>query len=239
MPGSFGSAGGGSRPWSPNAPWMVVFHGFASRGPHTASARRPPGRSTRRVSARAAAGSGISISPQRHSATSKLALSRSIACASTCLNSTFRSPSSAARRSAAASIRVERSVATSRPLSPISSAARKPVSPGPAAISSTDSPGAGAAISTSPSPTAWEDSHMRSRLRSQPRAAASHIASGLGGPLVASGSCIARASLFPAAASTSTRSAPARRWCCCTGCSGPPPTWPAWLGRWRRPGGGC
>ena len=36
-------------------------HGFSSALPQTANATRPPGRNTRRVSARATAGSGISM----------------------------------------------------------------------------------------------------------------------------------------------------------------------------------
>ena len=49
-------------------------HGLRSRGPQTAIAARPPGRSTRRISRAARAGSTANISPSRHSTTSKRAV---------------------------------------------------------------------------------------------------------------------------------------------------------------------
>ena len=41
--------------------------------PHTARARRPPGRNTLRISRKACSGSGMYMSPKAHKTTSKLA----------------------------------------------------------------------------------------------------------------------------------------------------------------------
>ena len=79
-------------------------HGLAASASHTASARRPPGRSTRRVSSSAASGSAISMYPQRHSTASTLATGRSIHSAFHTWNSTLVRASSAARARAPSSI---------------------------------------------------------------------------------------------------------------------------------------
>ena len=60
MPGSFGSGTGMSSRLSSDG-IVAVAHGFVSAASQAASATRPPGRRTRRVSLSAAAGSAISM----------------------------------------------------------------------------------------------------------------------------------------------------------------------------------
>ena len=75
-------SGGGMWPSSTSSPKPIVAHGLRSGAPQTASARRPPGRSTRRVSASAAAGSAISMYPNRQSTPSTESASSSMRSAS-------------------------------------------------------------------------------------------------------------------------------------------------------------
>ena len=60
-PGAGGGSGGGMWPRWPRLMPTIAIHGLRSIAPQTASASRPPGRRTRRVSANAAAGSGINM----------------------------------------------------------------------------------------------------------------------------------------------------------------------------------
>ena len=66
MPGG----GTGLPSCSPTASSIAPSHGLRSRAPQTESATRPPGRSTRRTSRTACAGSSANISPSRQIATS-------------------------------------------------------------------------------------------------------------------------------------------------------------------------
>ena len=51
-----------------------VIHGLCSRPDHVNAANRPPGTSTRWISASAAAGSGVNINPMRQATASALAV---------------------------------------------------------------------------------------------------------------------------------------------------------------------
>src|SRR5262245_28302412 len=85
------------------------------------------------------------------------------------------SPSSAARRCAAFTIREEKSVEIKCPSPANRAMAAKPVSPAPAASSRRVWPGCGANLSTIHSPTAREASHTQSRRSSQPGAIRSQM----------------------------------------------------------------
>ena len=68
-PGTPGG-GTGAPSWALTASSKTLSHGLRSRGPHTTAARRPPGRSTRRISRSACAGSSANMRPSRQSTTS-------------------------------------------------------------------------------------------------------------------------------------------------------------------------
>ena len=141
-------SGGGARPSAGEDPAADRDPRVALGVLQTASARRPPGRSTRRTSPTAASGSGMSMRPNRHSTPSTESSSSGIASASIMRCSTFPSPSSAARLRATSTISDEKSLEIRRPSSPRSGTAEYPTSPGPAASSSTVSPGCGSSAPT-------------------------------------------------------------------------------------------
>ena len=129
-PGALGS-GRSDSPSSRAERPAAVIQSLASEDAQTASTTRPPGRRTRTISESARDGSGTSITPKRQITPSTDASGRSIDEASSTRNSTFSTPSSAARRRAAATISGATSVESSSPSGPSRSAAMKPVSPGP------------------------------------------------------------------------------------------------------------
>ena len=169
MPGAPGSGGGASSSCAKVRP-AIEIQGLRSAAPQTASTRRPPGRTTRRVSASARSGSAMSISPKRQTAPSTESSSSGISSASTTRCSTFRTSSSRARRRATSTISEEKSVEMRRPFSPSAAAASKPVSPGPAASSSMVSPGCGSSARSIESVTGRVNLSSSARRRSQPAA---------------------------------------------------------------------
>ena len=163
--------GARAKPSSSAARPGAVIQSFASGSAQTASAARPPGRSTRWISRAAASMSGTSISPQRQSTPSNDASPSESAAASS--TERTRLPRARAPRPAVprpSTISGATSVDSSRPPGATSGAARKPVSPDPAARSRTASPGRGSSSSTIRSETGWLDVQMSSRRRSQPAA---------------------------------------------------------------------
>ena len=100
--------------------------GFRSRGPHTATATRPPGRRTRVISRAAWAGSGTSIRPSRQSATSKLLSGSSIRSRSSTLVLTFESRSVSARAAAIRVMSTTTSEMTTSPSGATRAAAARP-----------------------------------------------------------------------------------------------------------------
>ena len=136
-----------------------------------------PARRTRRVSASAAAGSGMSMKPNRQRTPSTESSSSGISSASITRCSTFARPSSAERRRATSTISDEKSLEIRRPCSPRIAAAAKPVPPGPAASSSTVSPGCGSSACTIHSLTGSVTLSISSRRRSQPAAIACQLSS--------------------------------------------------------------
>ena len=170
-PGAAGSGRSVSPSSTADRP-AAVIQSFSSADAQTASPARPPGFSTRAISARARDGSGTSMIPKRQMTPSTAPSRRLIAEASSTRNSTFATPSSAARRRAASTISGATSVESSSPFGPSRSAAMKPVSPGPAASSSTVSPGAGSSRATMRSSRWRVTSRPSAAWRSQPAAAA-------------------------------------------------------------------
>jgi hypothetical protein len=130
-------SGAGAAPIFTSSCWGTDAHGLSSGAVHAASATRPPGRSTRRVSRSAVAGSASSMYAQRAMTASMLAAGRSSHSASIVRNSALSIRSSAARARARSTIASTASVLSSLPPGAMSSAASSPVSPGPAPISST------------------------------------------------------------------------------------------------------
>ena len=90
----------------------------ARRAPQTATAARPPGRSTRRISPRARTGSGTYISPRPHRAASKQPSQNGSSSASARSNRTWSRPRAAAARAAASIISPAMSVPTTAPAAP-------------------------------------------------------------------------------------------------------------------------
>ena len=81
-PGAGGGSGGEMCPRSIRLIAMIPKKGLRSGAPQTASTSLPPGRRTRRVSASAAPGSGISMYANRQIAPSTESVSSSIRSAS-------------------------------------------------------------------------------------------------------------------------------------------------------------
>ncbi len=128
-----------TRPFAIAAMPTQVIHGLCSMPAQVSAPRRPPGRSTRRISANATEGSGVNISPMRQATTSKEPSGRSMAAASMTAVSTL--PSAAFRRRATSTMPGAMSLTTTEPVGPTSRDHVAPRLPGPAASSSTRSPG--------------------------------------------------------------------------------------------------
>ena len=136
-------AGGvGTPSCSLTASKTTLSQGLRSRGPQTVIAARPPGRRMRRISRAAAAGSGTSMSPSRHSTTSNEESGSSMCSMSSTRAETFRRPRSEAWPAAIAVISDAKSEMTTSPPGATSGAASSPGPPVPQASSRTRSPGA-------------------------------------------------------------------------------------------------
>ena len=174
-PGPSGTA----EPVSPraiSASRSTFIHGLRSSSSHTASATRPPGLSTRRVSRSAASGSSSSMYPKRQMTASTDAVGRSIHSACMLRSSTFVAPTSSACSRAAATMLSEPSVMSTLPPGATICAASSPVSPSPAASSSTRCPGWGWIASTSHCDTGSIARWKFSRVAVQPPAMVSQWA---------------------------------------------------------------